>query len=119
MTDVTGFGLAGHLMNMMRASGTGARLDLAAVPVFDGAEALATAGVRSTLYPENRAALADAVLPETPRAALLCDPQTGGGLLAAVPEAEAHALVGRLADAGYRAARIGTVIAEPNALHVV
>lgn len=119
MTDLTGFGLAGHLMNMMRASGTGARLDLAAVPVFDGAEALAAAGVRSTLYAENRAALGDATLPDTPRGALLCDPQTGGGLLAAVPEAEAKNVLERLRAAGYRAARIGAVTEAPGALQIV
>ena len=118
MTDVTGFGLAGHLMNMMRASGTGARLELAAVPVFDGAEAMAAAGVRSTLYAENRAALGDAVLPDTPRAALLSDPQTGGGLLAAVPADAAQALVGELEAAGYRAARIGTVIETAGRLEI-
>ena len=118
MTDVTGFGLAGHLMNMMRASGTGARLELAAVPVFDGAEAMAAAGVRSTLYAENRAALGDAVLPDTPRAALLSDPQTGGGLLAAVPADAAQALVGELEAAGYCAARIGTVIETAGRLEI-
>jgi selenide,water dikinase len=57
MTDVTGFGLAGHLWNICAASGTGAALTLDAVPILPGALALAERGVRSTLYLQNRAAL--------------------------------------------------------------
>ncbi|WP_424971906.1 selenide, water dikinase SelD [Dinoroseobacter sp. S76] len=84
MTDVTGFGLAGHLARLCAASGVGASLSLEAVPVFAGAEALAAAGHRSTLYPENRALVPD--LPDqTARQQLLFDPQTAGGLLAALP----------------------------------
>ncbi len=55
-TDVTGFGLAGHLGEMLRASGVGAALDPAALPALPGARELAAAGVASTLAPENRAA---------------------------------------------------------------
>ncbi|WP_424974839.1 selenide, water dikinase SelD [Dinoroseobacter sp. S124A] len=84
MTDVTGFGLAGHLARLCAASGVGATVSLATVPVFAGAEALAEQGYRSTIYPENRALLPD--LPDqTARQKLLFDPQTAGGLLAAVP----------------------------------
>ncbi len=54
MTDVTGFGLAGHLLAICRASGCGAEIDLDAVPLYAGAEALAAAGHRSTLYAANR-----------------------------------------------------------------
>ncbi|HSG54154.1 MAG TPA: selenide, water dikinase SelD, partial [Paracoccaceae bacterium] len=57
MTDVTGFGLAGHLDAMMAASGTSARLVLADIPLLDGAEPLAADGIRSTIWPANRAAL--------------------------------------------------------------
>ncbi|MFU8882991.1 MAG: selenide, water dikinase SelD, partial [Rhodobacterales bacterium] len=56
MTDVTGFGLAGHLMAICRASGVGAALQLAAIPLYDGAEALAARGIRSTAYADNLAA---------------------------------------------------------------
>jgi selenide,water dikinase len=83
MTDVTGFGLAGHLWGMCAASGVGAELWLDALPLLSGAEALAARGLRSTLYPENRAAVPG--LPEGARADLLFDPQTCGGLLATVP----------------------------------
>lgn len=84
MTDVTGFGLAGHLARLCAASGTGAEIRLDAIPIHDGAEALAAAGHRSSLYPANRALVPD--WPETtPRHELLFDPQTAGGLLAALP----------------------------------
>ncbi|PWR00808.1 selenide, water dikinase SelD [Meridianimarinicoccus roseus] len=111
MTDVTGFGLAGHLLAMLRASGCGAALDLDAVPLHRGAEALAARGIASTLAPSNRAdtALHLDSLPDTPRAALLFDPQTCGGLLAAVPEASVNDLLHALSRMGHAAARIGTL----------
>lgn len=120
MTDVTGFGLAGHLIEMMRAAGTAATLDLAAVPLLPGAEALAAAGHASTIARANRAALGDAVmLPDTPRAALLVDPQTGGGLLAAVPEGRAGELLAALLALGEDAAIIGRVTDGPPRITVV
>ena len=110
MTDVTGFGLAGHLDEMLRAGGVAADLDLAAVPLLAGAEALAAAGVASTIAPANRAALLGRIdAPQGPRAALLFDPQTAGGLLAAVPDPVAQRLVGALCDSGYAAAVIGHI----------
>lgn len=110
MTDVTGFGLAGHLLEMMEASGTAATVALDALPLLPGAEGLAAAGQASTLAPANRAAVAGrlkaapGVDPADPRLSLLFDPQTSGGLLAAVPAAAAAGLVqaivaGGLADA--------------------
>ena len=105
MTDVTGFGLAGHLWNLGRASGTGAVLDLGALPLLPGAEALARAGIASTLAPANRSAVA-ADLPRGPRSDLLFDPQTAGGLLAAVSPEDAAAIVRRLNEAGFEAAAV-------------
>ncbi|NNU80844.1 selenide, water dikinase SelD [Halovulum dunhuangense] len=110
MTDVTGFGLAGHLLAMLDASGVAARLDLGAVPVLPGAEALAAKGVRSTLYPANAAAASRMFWTEGPKAALLFDPQTAGGLLAAVPADRAADILGQLVEAGYEAARIGEIV---------
>jgi selenide,water dikinase len=85
MTDVTGFGLAGHLDGMCEASGVGATVRLNDVPLLEGAHDLAAAGVRSSLHPANRTASLVPV-PDTPLGALMFDPQTCGGLLAAVPK---------------------------------
>ncbi|WP_127903153.1 selenide, water dikinase SelD [Solirhodobacter olei] len=112
MTDVTGFGLAGHLLEILEASGAAVEIDLDAVPCLPGAEALAAAGEASTLAPANLAAVAPQLsVPEGPKAALLVDPQTGGGLLAAVPGAAAEGLLTQLRAAGEEAAIIGRVVA--------
>ena len=114
MTDVTGFGLAGHLLGLCEASGVGAQLDLAQIPAMDGAVELSQAGVRSSLYDDNRA-LAPA-LPDTGKAALLFDPQTAGGLLAAVAPDQADDLVEKLRAQGYPAARIGQLTKDAGQL---
>jgi selenide,water dikinase len=119
MTDVTGFGLAGHLLEMLDASGCAATVDLAAVPFLPGAVALAGAGHASSLAPSNRAVAARMTFAESPEAALLFDPQTAGGLLAAVPKDRAEALVARLRDAGETAAVIGQVTAGATFVTVV
>ncbi len=110
MTDVTGFGLAGHLMGMCRASGLAARLDLAAIPLYPGALELARAGHRSTIWPANRRA-APVAGATGPRASLLHDPQTAGGMLAALPFEAAEGAVAELSAAGHEAARIGEMVA--------
>jgi selenide,water dikinase len=110
MTDVTGFGLAGHLGNICTASGTGAEVALDALPLLPGALRLSEAGVRSTLEPQNRAALSGRVeVPQTPLGALVHDPQTAGGLLAAVQGDRADALARDLRAAGFHATVIGQV----------
>jgi selenide, water dikinase len=98
-TDVTGFGLLGHLREMLAASGCGASLVLNDLPILPGAAEILAAGIESTLAPANRA-----FLPDAP--AILSDPQTAGGLLAAVPSPEAKACVGALRAGGYPAAAI-------------
>ena len=103
-TDVTGFGLAGHLGEMLNASDVAAVLWLAAIPVLPGALALAAHGVESTLAPDNRRVLGD--LPET---ALLVDPQTSGGLLLGLQADRAEACLLALRDQGLDAAIIGQV----------
>ncbi len=112
MTDVTGFGLAGHLLGICEASNCAAELDLAAVPLLAGAEALAEQGVRSTLYPDNfkiaeKMSLAE---PMSARTALLFDPQTAGGLLAAVSADSADEKLAQLQQAGYQACKIGVLV---------
>lgn len=110
MTDVTGFGLAGHLGNICAASGMGAEVRLADVPVLPGALHLSGLGVRSTLWEQNRAALAGRVeVPETALGALVFDPQTAGGLLAALPQSQAEPCLAALRASGFEAACIGRV----------
>ncbi|MDJ0631430.1 MAG: selenide, water dikinase SelD [Rhodobacter sp.] len=119
MTDVTGFGLAGHLHNLCAASGTAAELDLAAVPVMTGAESLAAAGIRSSLYPENRAYASQVEARDGPRTDLLFDPQTAGGLLAAVASDDAEQLLENLLNDGFSAARIGQLTDGPAKITVI
>jgi len=111
MTDVTGFGLAGHLLTILRASRCAARLDLAEVPMLDAALPLAARGIASTLAPGNRAHAAGAIdgLENNASARLLFDPQTCGGLLAAVPQGNAAGLVYDLRALGHGAAVIGAI----------
>lgn len=108
MTDVTGFGLAGHLWEICDAAYLAAELDLAAIPLLPGAAELAAEGVASTLAPANRAALIGRIaLPDAPAAALLFDPQTAGGFLAAVPPDQAASVLAELQASGSPAAIIG------------
>ncbi len=111
MTDVSGFGLAGHLGEMLKASRATAELDLAAISLYEGARDLAIAGIASTLLPENLAS-GDILRGDLDRAtrALLFDPQTAGGLLAGIPQGRAAECVAALTAAGYTdAAVIGLV----------
>jgi selenide,water dikinase len=109
-TDVTGFGLAGHLREMLDASGVAACLSLEALPALPGALELAARGVESTLAPDNLAGLRGvATIGNDPRSALLVDPQTSGGLLAGIPAASAAVCLDALTAAGMTAAVVGEV----------
>jgi selenide,water dikinase len=120
-TDVTGFGLLGHLLEMLAASSADARLDPGGIPALAGALDLIAAGVASSLHPSNLSALASLAEadPSDPLAALLIDPQTAGGLLAGIPADKAEACLAALVAAGYRAAEIGVVDARRGVKPVV
>lgn len=113
-TDVTGFGLLGHLVEMTKPAQVEAELHLDAVPLLAGAVETVLSGITSSLQPQNvrlRRAIHDVetVTPD-PRYPLLFDPQTAGGLLASVPESSAEACVEMLRRSGYPlTAIIGTV----------
>ena len=112
-TDVTGFGLLGHLLEMLRASDMDAVLDPETIPAIDGALLLLGRGITSSLHADNIASLTalspDEMIEANPIAALLIDPQTAGGLLAGVPADRATACVAQLHRLDYRAAEIGRV----------
>ncbi len=119
MTDITGFGLAGHLAEIARASGVGITLNLNAVPVLNGAVELSEIGVRSSLYRENRALLPDHFAPDEPKANLLFDPQTAGGLLAAVAPEQVAKTLHDLDDLGCDAKVIGNCTDDPAGLNLI
>lgn len=111
-TDVTGFGLLGHGLEMARAGGVRLVFDAAALPALDGALDLARAGVETGGGGHNRRFTAPAldvgeVAPEL--VALAHDPQTSGGLLAAVPAERAGTVEADLAATGVGAWRVGRV----------
>ncbi|MBM42281.1 MAG: selenide, water dikinase SelD, partial [Acidobacteria bacterium] len=113
-TDVTGFGLLGHLVEMTRASGVNVELRLNAVPALAGALETSAAGWLSSLHPHNvrlRRAVEDVDrVGAHPAYRLLFDPQTAGGLLAGVPEDRTEPCLAALRAAGYdAAAEIGVV----------
>jgi selenide,water dikinase len=114
-TDVTGFGLLGHLHRMLAASGAAARLSASAVPLLPEAAELAAAGFVSGGTRANTDRMRDVVtLDDTipaEVAVLLHDAQTSGGLLLAVPPEKAAALASVLRAQGLPAALIGEVVA--------
>ena len=106
-TEVAGFGLAGHLGEMLRASGVAAVLWPDAVPALPGALELAELDIASPAASQNAFALPAGSA--DPRATLLIDPQISGGLLAGVPSRNAETCLQALRDAGLHAAVIGAV----------
>jgi selenide,water dikinase len=110
-TDVTGFGLLGHGLEMARASGVRLVFDAAALPALPGALALATTGVETGGAAHNRrfAAPALAVAPGVPAELIVLahDPQTSGGLLAAIPSDRISEVEAALAAAGVSSWRVG------------
>ncbi|MDE0335480.1 MAG: selenide, water dikinase SelD [Defluviicoccus sp.] len=110
-TDVTGFGLAGHLVEMVRASSAGVALAAADLPMLDGAPDCLAAGIESSLHRQNaRQARAIRNIDAAALHPILFDPQTAGGLLASVPGDRAADCLAVLREAGCGdAAIIGVV----------
>lgn len=120
-TDLTGFGLLGHLVEMTRPSGVDAQLDLDALPLLDGAAQTVAAGILSSLQPANvrlrRAVRNQEAALSHPNYPLIFDPQTAGGLLASVPANNADAAIAALHAAGYPSTcRIGCILEAGEAL---
>lgn len=117
-TDVTGFGLLGHLASLLRASGVAARIDARSVPLLPESLELAAAGHLPGGTRRNRTDIDprvkwDSRIGETERM-LLCDAQTSGGLLIATPGGRVDLLIRELERAGTpAAAHIGDIVAGP------
>jgi len=113
-TDVTGFGLMGHLSHMVRASGVTAHIASQSIPILAGALELARAGVGPGGTERNRVHFGPNVSFASPvedaMNDLLFDPQTSGGLMASVPGENEAALMAELAARGIPAARIGEIV---------
>jgi len=120
MTDVTGFGLIGHLREVAKGSGVGVRLFASKVPLLEGARECVQRGYIPGGLKANREFAECAVeyaddVPEDLRT-LLYDPQTAGGLLISIAEKDAERLVAALREAGVEGASIGTVGERSGAL---
>ncbi len=125
-TDVTGYGLMGHLRGMVRASEVGATIKASAVPVLPGAWELLDQDIAPGGTHRNLSNVSDSVKwhPELTQRQqiMLCDAQTSGGLLISVPQAKLPDLVSKLEAAGTQAAAVvgeitqgpaGEISAEP------
>jgi len=118
LTDVTGFGLLGHLLAMCRASGVGARLEFDAVPLLPGVLDLIRAGMVTGASGRNwssyRAEVNLAQSIDDARRALLTDPQTSGGLLVACAPAAVERILALFREQGFaQAAAIGEIVPGP------
>jgi len=123
-TDITGFGLLGHMVEMIRPSGVDVEIDMRAMPLIDGALETVEMGILSSLQPANvrlrRAIVNQEEAVKSPLYPLVFDPQTSGGLLASVPADKADECLQVLHLAGYgRAEIVGQVLAQGEALEPV
>jgi selenide,water dikinase len=115
-TDVTGFGLLGHLRNLLRGSGLAATVDLAALPALPGVRRHLAAGLLPGGSRANREFVAPLVRVDAPAGAetealhaLATDAQTSGGLLLCLPDGAATEAVSALRELGLPAARVATL----------
>jgi selenide, water dikinase len=123
-TDLTGFGLLGHLVEMTRPSEVDAEIQLSALPLLDGAQECVEAGITSSLQSANvrlrRALRNQEEFVKHPRYPLIFDPQTAGGLLASVPADRVDACIAALKAQGYpHTCKIGRILSQGDALEPI
>jgi selenide, water dikinase len=123
-TDLTGFGLLGHLVEMTRPSEVDAEIHMAQLPLLDGAQECVEAGITSSLQSANvrlrRALRNQEEFVKHPRYPLIFDPQTAGGLLASVPADRVDACIAALQAAGYpHTCKIGRILPQGDALEPI
>ena len=122
-TDITGFGLAGHLLGMLKASGTAAKLRFSDIPLLPGVRELAERGVvpggtRNNLDAfDPQIAWGEGVTDE--EKLIFCDAQTSGGLLIAVPSTSTQTVLDGLTKRGVTGAVIGRVVAPEDAANTL
>lgn len=123
-TDITGFGVLGHLAEMIKASDVDVKINLDTLPILDGALDMIEAGIFSSLQSENvrlRRAISNLdQAQDHPRYPILFDPQTAGGLMASVPKQHADTCLAELKDLGYKhSVIIGRVLKRSKALEPI
>ncbi|MFM7331054.1 MAG: selenide, water dikinase SelD, partial [Brachymonas sp.] len=123
-TDLTGFGLLGHLVEMTRPSEVDAEIHMDALPLLDGAQDCVQAGITSSLQSANvrlrRALRNQEQFVHHPRYPLIFDPQTAGGLLASVPADKIDACIEQLKAQGYpHTTKIGRILPQSDALEPI
>jgi len=109
-TDITGFGLAGHLLEMLAKDRIEVSINLDEIPIMDGAVNSLKQGIFSSLHEDNRTVSSyissHSNLSKMPKYEILFDPQTSGGLLASISSDLAEICVNQLIGAGYQSTRI-------------
>lgn len=109
-TDITGFGLAGHLLEMLAKDRIEVSINLDDIPIMDGAVNSLKQGIFSSLHEDNRTVSSyisgNSNLSKMPKYEILFDPQTSGGLLASISSELAEICVNQLIGAGYQSTRI-------------
>jgi selenide, water dikinase len=117
-TDITGFGLIGHALEMAKASKTGLEIRLRDLPILPGALECAKKGILSTLHPDNvrgKRAIANLeTVADKDEFPLLFDPQTAGGLLASIPAQNAEACLRDLRAHYAHARMVGSAVPSDN-----
>jgi len=120
-TDVTGYGLVGHLLEMCEGSGVGAEIRASAVPVLDGAREALARGFRPEGSVRNATSFRGRVQLSVPESeyTLMCDAQTSGGLLIAIAPDKAPALEQKLNESGLFYAKVGRATADSGRITIV
>lgn len=120
-TDVTGYGLIGHLLEMCVGSGAGAEISVGAVPVLANSRELLAKGFRPSGTMRNASGFRNRVTLRVPEAeyVLMCDAQTSGGLLVAMPPERAAAFESALTQSGLFYAKVGRMTADTGRITLV
>ena len=120
-TDITGYGLIGHLLEMCEGSGVGATVSASAMPVLTGARELLARGFRPEGTARNVTTFRDRVRSHVSERelTLLCDAQTSGGLLIAIAPERAAGLERRFAEGGLFCAKVGSVTGDIGHITIV